>query len=234
MSLPVISAPKYETLLPSTGKKINFRPFTVREEKSLLIAQQSEDVNTMINTLKDVIQECTYKTLDIESLALFDLEYLFLQIRGKSIGEEVQLNFSCDACGEEFNVGLDLTKVQVKKDPNHTNKIQITDKIGIVMKYPGIKDLEKIKTMDETNLDEVIGVVCSQMDMVWDGDNVHYVKDSTQKETEDFLLSLNEKQFTKIKEFFETTPKVSHRLEFTCPKCNKEHFSIIEGIKDFF
>lgn len=237
MALPVINTPTYDVIVPSTGEKVKYRPFLVREEKALLIAQQGEETDVMINTLKDIIKSCTLGKLDPEDLAIFDLEYLFTQIRSKSVGELVELVFRCKHCSDpkaKVNVEIDISKIDVIRSDNHSKKIQLTDDIGVVMKYPSI---DSMKILDDTTLsevDQIFKIICQSVDYIYSGDEVFYSKEQSPEDIEDFVNNLTQSQFEQVKQFFDTMPKLIKEVEYDCPVC-KQHNSVkLEGIQNFF
>lgn len=237
MTLPKFTAVIYNTVIPSTQEKIKFRPFLVKEEKALLIAQQSEDTNVLVDTLKEIVKSCVVGKLDIDSLAMFDLEYLLLQIRAKSVGEYVELVFSCDVCTSEASksvVGFDLTEIQVTKDPLHNKKIALFDDVGIVMKYPTINAIKKFESLDLDDIEAIFDLIIDSIDYIYSGDSIYHAKEQTKQELTEFIDNLTQEQFQHIKVFFETMPKLRKDISYTCPVCNKEHNKYVEGIETFF
>ena len=237
MALPKQSAPVFTLEIPSTSKKVKYRPFLMGEQKALLIAQQSEDPVNMVNTLKAVIKSCINDELDIDSLAMFDLEYIFTQIRAKSVGEISELLFKCDTCEDDkavTKINLDLTKVKVKFKPEHTNKIELYDNVGIVLKYPGINTLLKLEGLKSDDVNAVFDVVLECVDYIYTDDEVFYAKDQTKTELLEFLNGLTSEQFGKIQLFFETMPKLEQEIDYKCPVCSKKHHKVIEGLTNFF
>lgn len=237
MALPSNTSPVYTLRIPSTQKFIKYRPFLVREEKALLIAQQSEDPEVMINTLKAVIVSCVKDDIDADSLATFDLEYIFTQIRAKSVGEEVELIFPCNFCNDEkarVKISFDLTKIEVLTPNNHQKKIELYNEVGVVMKYPSINVIQSIESLNTSDIDAVFSVVAKCIDYVYDGDEIFYAKEQTQKELEEFLNNLTSDQFAKIQMFFETMPKMRQEVKYTCPCCAAENHTVLEGLAAFF
>ena len=237
MALPKASTAIYTANIPSTDEEIKFRPFLVREEKALLIAQQSEDSTVMVDTLKTIIQDCVVGKIDVNALAVFDLEYLLLQIRSKSIGEIAELYFSCDTCEDpkaKAKVFVDLTKIKVVVNPEHSKKISLFDDVGIVMKYPNINYVNKFEHQDLDNIEEIFGLIISSISYIYDGSEIYHTKEQTKEDLEEFINNLTQQQFQKIKEFFETMPKLRHDIQYTCPVCSKVHNKYIEGIESFF
>ena len=178
MALPMMSAPTYTMVVPSTGASVKFRPFLVKEEKALLVAQQSEDPGVMIDTLKNVIKGCIQSELDINRLATFDLEYMFMQIRGKSVGETIDLVFPCDIDhGDQnekarANVLVDINSITVERSPDHTNKFELFGNVGVVMKYPTVDTLKKLEGLDENDLDKIFDIMALSIDYIYDGDQL--------------------------------------------------------------
>jgi hypothetical protein len=239
MALPMMNMPTFTLTIPSTGKNVRYRPFLVKDEKALMIAQQSEDLNVMIETLKVVISSCVMDKIDVDLLATFDIEYMFTQIRAKSVGETIELLFSCDTDHGEQNekaktkISLDLSALEVQKNPEHTNKIELFGDVGIVMKYPGI-NLTKMMGEGSENLDVVFGIVADSIEYIYQGEEIFYAKEQKKEELLQFLNNLTTEQFLKVQKFFETMPKLSTTVEYTCPICNKHHKKTLEGLQSFF
>jgi hypothetical protein len=238
MALPMNSMPTFHMTIPSTGKHVKFRPFVVKEEKALLIAQQSEDQRVMVDTLKNVLSSCILDNIDIEKLATFDLEYMFLQVRGKSVGETVDLLFNCDNDHGEQNekarskVTIHLSEIEITKDKEHTNKIALFGDVGVVMRYPNIEDAEQVQ--DVTDIDEVFKIVARTIDFIYSGEEIFHSNETSEEEMLQFLNNLTTEQFMKIQKFFETMPKLSYKIEYKCPLCGKEHKKVLEGLASFF
>ena len=215
MALPMMSTPTYTLVVPSTQATVKFRPFLVKEEKALLIAQQSEDPLVMINTLKDVIKSCVQDNIDINKLAIFDLEYIFLQLRGKSVGETIDLYLPCDEDHGEQNekaktlLTLDINDIKVEVGENHTNKFELFGDVGVVMKYPSVQDLRKLQNLDDNDLDRIFDVIALSIDYIYDGDKLYYGKDQSHEELLTFLGNLSSQQFVQVQKFFETMPKLT-------------------------
>lgn len=236
MALPISATPTYNLTVPSTGKKVKYRPFLVKEEKALLIAQQSEDPVVMIDTIKSIIAACV-KELDVETLATFDIEYIFAQIRAMSVGETVDLIFYCDTCTDDkakVQMSFDLTKLKVEKGEGHTNKIELFDDVGVVMKYPSIETLTQLQKIDTSSVEQIFGVIIDCIDYIYNSEEVYYAKEHGKQELEDFLENLTSEQFNKVQRFFETMPKIRQEVDYTCPVCGKHHHKVLEGIQSFF
>jgi hypothetical protein len=238
MALPMMNTPTYNMVVPSSGVSVKFRPFLVKEEKALLIAQQSEDLMVMVDTLKSVVKTCVLDTIDANKLATFDLEYMFTQIRAKSVGEIIELIFPCDNDHGEDNekarvkVSIDLTTIEVEKDNSHTNKIDLFGDVGVMMKYPTIDVMRKLDNSD--SIDNIFDVVAMSIDYIYQGDEIFYAKEQKHEEMLQFLNNLTSEQFVKIQNFFDTMPRIKKQIEYTCPVCQKQHKKMLEGMQSFF
>jgi hypothetical protein len=236
MALPQMNTPLYKLEIPSTGEKVTFRPFLVREEKALLLAQQSEDIDVMLNTLKEIVASCVKEQIDVNSLAIFDIEYLFTQIRAKSVGEMVELIFTCSHCELENNKvkqEIDLTKIPIVKNPDHTNKINLFGDVGVIMKYPNLSTFKKADGQ-LNDINSIMEVVIDCIDAIYSGDEVFYTKEQTRAEVEEFVMNLTKQQFDKIEEFFVSIPKYRQDIEFDCPACKAHNKTYLEGPASFF
>ena len=236
MALPKLTTPTYELEVPSTDEKIKYRPFLVREEKILLIALESEESTDILNAVKDIVAECTFNKLKIGDMPMFDIEYIFLNIRAKSVGEVSQLKLKCPDDDETFaEVEIDLSKVNVQVDKGHNPKIELTKDMGLIMKYPSIDSFagSGITNITTDNMLDVIGSCILQ---IYDkkGEEVFDAKDSTQKELIEFVEQLNTKQFQEIQEFFDTMPKLRHTIEVDNPKTKVKSKIVLQGLNDFF
>lgn len=238
MALPMSNTPIYTLTIPSTGQTVKFRPFLVKDEKALLIAQQSEKLEVMIDTLKEVIKSCIIDDVDIETFATFDLEYVFTQLRAKSVGEIIELIFRCDTCKDDkaqTKVSIDLTQIQVVKAQDHTNKIPLFNDVGMVMKYPTAALIETLsETGLENDINKMFEIVVECIDYIYDADEIFYAKDSSKEELLEFLNNLTSDQFGKIQLFFNTMPKMSKDISYSCPVCGKKHDKVLEGLASFF
>jgi hypothetical protein len=238
MPLPKIVAPSYELELPSTEETIQYRPFLVKEEKLLVIALESEDTKQITTAIKTVIKNCILtKNIKVEALPTFDIEYLFLNIRGKSVGEELEVNIICPDDGEtQVPVKINLDDIKVQKNEDHTNKIKVDNSIMMEMKYPSLEQFIK-NNFDFTNknaMDQSFDLIASCIDKIFTEDEVWSTADVTKKELTDFLESMNSSQFKEIEKFFETMPKLSHKIKVKNPKTEVESEVILEGLASFF
>ena len=238
MPLPKIATPTYELELPSTGKTISYRPFLVKEEKVLVIALESEDNKQITTAIKAVLKSCILtKGLKVENLPTFDIEYLFLNIRGKSVGEELEVNIICPDDGKtEVPVTIYLDDIQVQKDENHTNKIKVDSSIMMEMKYPSLDQFIKnnFDFNDKNAMDQSFDLIATCIDKIYTEDEVWATADCTKKEVKEFLESMNSNQFKEIESFFETMPKLSHTISVTNPKTKVKSDVVLEGLASFF
>jgi hypothetical protein len=238
MVLPKISTPTYELELPSTEQEIKYRPFLVKEEKLLVIALESEDSKQITNAIKNVIKNCIHtKGIKVESLPTFDIEYLFLNIRGKSVGEELEVNIICpDDETTNVPVKIDIDSIKVQFNEEHTKQIKIDKNIMMEMKYPSLDQFIK-SNFDFNNgsaMDQSFDLIASCVDKIYTEEEVWTAADVTKKEIVDFLEQMNSAQFKEIEKFFETMPKLSHKVKITNPNTKVESEVVIEGLASFF
>ena len=236
MALPILTTPTYELEVPSTATKIKYRPFLVKEEKILLMAMESGENNQIIQAVKTIVSECTFNKVDLGNSPMFDIEYIFLQIRAKSAGEVSNLKLLCKDDGKTYaDVEVNLTEIEVQVTEEHTNKIELTDEMGMIMSYPTIDSFANtgISKIDSSNMLEVIATCIRQ---IYDkkGEEVFEAKDQTKKELNDFIEQLNTKQFLKIQEFFDTMPKLQHLVKVKNPVTKVENEVMLSGLNDFF
>tara|TARA_Y100001938_G_scaffold36566_1_gene50383 strand:+ start:780 stop:1499 length:720 start_codon:yes stop_codon:yes gene_type:complete len=238
MPLPTIATPTYELELPSTGKKIKYRPFLVKEEKLLVLALETEDTKQISTAIKTVLKNCIQsRGVKVESLPTFDIEYLFLNIRGKSVGEEIEVNLIApddEVTSVPVTINIDDIKIQKKKD--HTNKIKLDKTLMMEMKYPSLDEFVK-NNFDfdgEVDMDQSFDLIASCIDKIYNEEEVWSTADCTKKEVKDFLEQMNSMQFKEIEKFFETMPKLSHSVTFTNPKTKVESTVVLEGLASFF
>ena len=238
MPLPKIATPTYELELPSTGQNVQYRPFLVKEEKVLVIALESEDTKQITTAIKAVLKSCIKtKGIKVENLPTFDIEYLFLNIRGKSVGEELDVNVICPDDGKtEVPIKINLDDIQVSKNEEHTNKIKLDDTLMMELKYPSLDQFIKnnFDFKDETPLDQSFKLIASCIDKIYNEEEVWAADDCTKKEMNDFLESMNSSQFKEIEKFFETMPKLTHTIKVTNPQTEVENDVVLEGLASFF
>ena len=229
MTLPTLTVPKYRIKVPSSGEMISYRPFLVKEEKILLIALEGQEYNAISNAMKHIVDECTYNKLDIDNIPSFDVSYLFINIRAKSVGETSEPLIKCSKCDFQNTVEVDLTKLKVKFDKKHTNKISLGNDIGIVMKYPTLKSDDKNETVELG-----INMISECVELIYNGDTIHKANEYTTEELATFIEGLTHKQFELILHFFDTMPKLSCDIKFKCSNCEHDNKIKLEGLGDFF
>ena len=237
MPLPKIATPTYELVIPSTKKKIKYRPFLVKEEKVLIIAMESEDPSQIAEAVKDVIKSCIIsRGVKVEELSTFDIEYLFLYIRGQSVGEEVEVLVTCPDDGiTKVPVVIGLDEIQVQFDENHSRDIRLDDTLTMRMKYPSMEEFVKNNfSMTDVNLDETFNVIMSSIEQIYNEEESWTTKDCTKKELRDFVEGLSSKQFKDVENFFATMPKLSHTITITNPNTNVDSEVVLEGLASFF
>ena len=241
MSLPKLTVMKHELSLPSTGKKVTYRPFLVKEEKILMMAMQGGEATDIIRTLRDIIESCVESELDVKSLTMFDIEYVFLQLRARSVGDKIPVSYTLEEICEktdkkcQFDAEVNIDEVKVKKEKNHKDLIDITDKIKVKMKYPEIEMTTKMGNLkQEEMVDATFSMIGQCIEYIMDGEELHQPSDYTEKELDDFLNSLSTEQFKNIQQFFDTMPKLRHKVVGKCAKCGKEDEKVLEGMADFF
>ena len=237
MPLPKINTPTYELSLPSNGKKIKYRPFLVREEKILIMALETENQKQITDAVVQILDACIMtRGVKIQTLATFDIEYIFLNVRSKSVGETINVNIICpDDEKTSVEVPIDLESIKVKKDKSHTNIVKIDDNLSLKLKYPSMDQFieSNFESTDDT-IKNTMKVITSSIDMIFSEEESWNASESTQKELEEFIEQLNSKQFQTIEKFFDTMPKLSHRVKVTNPKTNVESTVILEGLAAFF
>jgi len=236
MALPKLTTPTYELEIPSTDEKIKYRPFLVKEEKILMMALESKSSADITQAVKDIVMECTFNKVKIDDKPMFDVEYIFLQIRSKSVGEVSKLKLLCPDDEKTYaDVELNLNEVKVQVGDNHTNKIDLGNDMGMIMKYPTIDSFSEsgIKDINPGNMLDVISTCILQI-FEKKGEKVYDTKDQTKKELTDFIEQLNTKQFKDVQNFFETMPKLKHDITITNPKTKKESKITLSGLNDFF
>jgi len=237
MTLPRVDVPTYELTLPSEDKKIKFRPFLVKEEKILFIALETGDNKQMVDALKEVINACTFDVLKVDQLPIFDVEYIFLNIRAKSVSEIAKFKTICPDDGKTYaEAEVDLTKVEVQVDDDHTNRVIVDDKrnLGLVLKYPTLKNYDIGKGIDTLEIEKVFNILVDCIDHIFEGEKIYPAKDSSKQELKEFIEMMPQESFSKIKKFFETMPRLKHEVEVNNPKTNVTSKVTLTGIADFF
>jgi len=240
MALPRIDTPIYDIDLPLSQKNIRFRPFLVKEQKNLLMAIEADDKDTIEKNVKQILHNCTLtEGIDIESLPVVDVEFYFLQLRAKSVGEIVENKYICNnevngtVCGNSMDVKIDLMDIKVEKDPNISDVIQLTNEISIKLKYPQFSTIEKI-TSKSNSVDVAFDIVSDSVEYIFDGKQYYYAYESTPQEIAEFIESLSTEQFNKIENFFSSLPRIKKTVEIKCSKCGFDHSIELEGLQNFF
>jgi len=237
MPLPKINTPTYELTLPSNGKKVKYRPFLVREEKILIMALETENQKQITDAVVEILDACIMtRGVKVQNLATFDIEYIFLNVRSKSVGETINVNIICpDDEKTSVEIPIDLESIKVKKDKSHTNIVKIDDNLSLKLKYPSMDQFieNNFESTDET-IKNTMKLITSSIDMIFNEEESWNASESTEKELEEFIEQLNSKQFQTIEKFFDTMPKLSHKVKVTNPKTNVESTVILEGLAAFF
>jgi len=240
MTLPKISVPTYELTLPSTNKKIKYRPFLVREEKILIMAMETENLKEIANAVVQIISDCIItKDVKVESLATFDIEYLFLNVRAKSVGETINIPVTCpDDKKTTVDITIDIDRIKVQKTKGHKNVIKIDDNLSMKLKYPSLDQFVEsnfeIDSESKNNLTESLSMISSSIEMIYDKEKSWQASEYTKEELNDFIEQLNTKQFKEIENFFTTMPKLSHKVMIKNPKTGVESEVVVEGLAGFF
>ena len=235
MALPIIESPKYSTTIPSTGKAIEYRPFLVKEEKILLMAQHSSDQKEIVNAMKDIIRACTFNKTNPDDLTSFDLEFLFLKLRSKSVGETSSVKIKCEECEVSSDIDINLEEVTLEVDRDAAKRIvMLTDTVGVNLRYIRIKDLNLISDESRSQADVINDVIIASIESIFDATSVYPAENSTREELTSFINSLNRSQMQKIEEFVANTPKLEKRIAFTCKGCSHENDILISGTQSFF
>jgi hypothetical protein len=241
--LPKIDVPMYDLVLPLTKRKVRFRPFLVKEEKILLMAMEAEDDSATLTAIKQIINNCCLtEDLDVDNLPVADLEFFFLNLRARSVNEIVDLQYKCNNkikteegeekdCGNVVDLEVNVLEIEPETPKNHTNKIELSSEMGLVMKYPTFKIIESSEGSD---VEKLMHILLNCVDYVYDKDNIYYGKDVPKKELQEFIENLTREQFAKIQNFFDTMPKISKKVHFGCSKCGYKEDIVIEGIQNFF
>ena len=235
MALPKVALPTYELEIPSNGKKIKYRPFVVKEEKLLLLALESGDDKQIEDATRTLLKNCITTRVKLEDLAIFDLEYIFLQIRAVSVGEVVEMLLTCEDDGEtQVKYNLNLTDVQVIKSEDHSNKIMLSDSMGLIMKYPSFEEFVKVSIIAKDTSEQVIEIMGKCVDQIFDGEDVYDSSTTSKKEFVEFIEGLTNKQFEKVQEFFSEMPVLKHEIKLKNPNTGVENSFVIQGLSNFF
>ena len=233
MNLPKLETPKYQLTIPSTGDEVSYRPFLVKEEKILLIAQESGGESDLLRAMMDVVTSCTFGEVDMSDLASFDLEYVFLKLRAKSVGEEAEIGIKCDECEGVNKVMVNLDAIEVTKGTPLPKKIQLTDSIGIVPQYIRVNDLIKITKKTDKG-DVLTSSIAASIKNIYDESNVYPIADASDSDIKEFIESLNKKQIEEVEKVVTGAPKLQETISFKCTECKTKNEKILTGIESFF
>lgn len=247
MGLPRVDTPVHEMTLTSNNKKIKFRPFLVKEEKLLLMALESKNEREMVLTMKQIIENCLLSDINVDTLPMFDVQHIFLQLRAKSVGEIVEVtlrhpngkNKKEQECDGSEKIKIDISKISPKSDNTHNVQIKINDKIGLQMKYPTMEIYNEMSNLydigsSENTIESIFDIIVNSIDYIYQDEEIFYAREHSKQEMHDFLNSLNSDQFENVRNFFKTMPNLTYTHSFKCSKCNTEEELLLEGIEDFF
>ena len=237
MALPVANTAKYELTLPSQQKKVSFRPFLVKEEKILLMAMESGNAGEMLNAVKEIVKNCTFGEIVAEDYPMFDIEYVFLQIRAKSVGEVAKIKVLCPDDKQTYvDTEIDLSKVEVYVDDDHNNNVVLDEsrKLGIVLKYPSLKDVNENMMTGNIKLDQMYDMITNAIETIYEGEKVYQAKDSTKEELREFVDNLTADQMKNLNKFYTTMPRLEHKIEVVNPKTQVKSEVVLKGLADFF
>jgi len=232
MNIPSIVVPTYEAILPSTGETIKMRPFLMKEEKLLLMAGEGASQKEQLNALDEVVKNCTFGKVGVETHPIFDVQYVFLQARAKSVGEVAEIYLICGACNHKLQHSLNLSEINVVHDPAHNKKIQLTDTVVLTMKYPNCRQVSNIGASEDVNV--IYDIISDMMDTIYTEEAAYDCSKETIDSKRQFLDSLTASQFKLVREFFETMPKLIHRIDYECPSCTSKNNVVMENLSSFF
>ena len=243
IGLPKIAVPQYTLIVPSTNQEISYRPFLVKEEKILLIAMESDDEKQMTTAIQTIIANCVHENLDVKQMPMFDIEYIFLQLRAKSKGEVVDMTFECGKCKQPIAKSIDLSKIEITKTEGHTTKIPLSGDVGVIMKYPSM-EVQSVLDKAASDVENIFTTISFCIESIWDKDSVYSTKDHTNAELNDFLESLPDDAFAKIQKFFDSVPVLKHTFDLQCTAkagkskksgiCGHKVTKTLEGLGSFF
>tara|TARA_Y100000385_G_C12925517_1_gene564460 strand:+ start:239 stop:946 length:708 start_codon:yes stop_codon:yes gene_type:complete len=234
MALPQLNNARYEVTIPSTGQTVTYRPYLVKEEKILMMAMESNDSKMIMKATSDVIKACVYEDIDIDKLAMFDVETLFLTLRSKSVGESIDLNIKCDKCDSRNDVQISFDDIKQPVVNDEKRVIMVTEDVGITLRYPSFKDVSLIKPGDDASIEGAMNLVVQCIDNIFDDNGVYDAKNETKKGLTDFVESLNNEQFIRLSDFFQSSPSLSYDIEFDCASCKEPNVQELRGLQSFF
>lgn len=236
MALPKFDVPTYELVIPSTKKKVEYRPYQVKEEKILMIALESNDEKQIIRATKNIVKTCLFDSVDVDKLTTFDMEYIFTKLRIKSVGETSTINAKCEKCEQYTSVDIDLeNKIVIEGEIKKENKIDLGNKNGLIMKYPSINDvLLNFSDTQGSQVDQIFALISACIDTIYTKDEMYDAKDHTKEELNEFIESLDSSQFKKVQTFIEEMPQLVVPVQFTCSSCSQENDVKVRGLSNFF
>src|SRR6056300_49317 len=237
MALPLANVAKYELTLPSQQKTVSFRPFLVKEEKILLMAMESGNAGEMLNAVKEIVKNCTFGEINAEEYPMFDIEYVFLQVRAKSVGEVAKIKVLCPDDKKTYvNTEVDLSKVEVYVDDDHSNNVLLDEsrKLGVVMKYPSLRDVSTNMMTGDIKLEQMYDMITNAIETIYEGDKVYQAKDSTKEELKEFVDNLTAEQMKNLNKFYNTMPRLEHKIEVENPNTGVKSEVVLKGLADFF
>jgi len=233
--LPKLDSPTYELKVPSTGELVSYRPYLVKEEKILMMAMESNDTNQMMNAVKNVIRSCTSDAIDVNTLAMFDIEYIFTQLRAKSVGETSTIKVNCRKCESSNEVDANLENVRVDVPQSDTQTIALTDTVGVSLRYPSVDAMIKAQADEsKSDVDRVFDLIIACVDSIYSGDEIFDAKEQSSKELSEFIESLSTQQFNKVRDFIESIPSAVIDVEFVCMSCSEHNSFEVKGLGNFF
>jgi len=233
MALPKLNNARYDIVIPSTGKTVSYRPYLVKEEKILMMAMETNDEKQIMNATKDVIKSCVHDDINVDDLAMFDVETLFLALRSKSVGESIELNFKCDDCSATNDIKINFADIKTPEVVKENATVMLTDSVGVTLKYPSYADVGSAQKKSN-ELDAAFDLMLSSIDTIFDDDGVYPASGEKDSDLKDFLDSLNNDQLSKVSEFFNTMPSLSYDIDFDCVSCGKNNTQELRGLQSFF
>jgi len=235
MGLPKLNAPSYELTIPSLNKTITYRPYLVKEEKILMMAMESNEDRQMIRAIKEVISACTNDTVDTGHITMFDMEYIFTQLRSKSVGESVQVSMKCEECNTANEVAIDLNDVRVSSTEEVSGTIELTDTVGVKMKYPSVDSVLNSRTdQNSNNVEKIFGLLIECIDSIYSGEEIFDASSQSRQELSEFIESLNSEQFARVRKFVENIPATELPVSFKCSNCGHQNDTTLRGLANFF
>ena len=234
MALPQLNTARYQVFVPGLGKEVSFRPYLVKEEKILMLAMESNDQKQILSAVTDVIKACVLDDINVDNLAVFDIELLFINLRQKSVGEGITVSMNCTECETQNQVDVDLDELEIPTISDDDKIIMLTDNVGVTMRYPSFKDVKKFKPQELEKIDGVMSLLKECIVNIFDAEDVHDTRDISKKELSDFVDGMNNSQFQKLSSFFEGMPSLKTVLKFKCTNCGHENVHEVRGLQNFF